>query len=364
MNKMIKRLKSVFVLALIVVLAACDSGSSEERLVTAGVVVANQGNFSEGTGSVTVYDPESNTTATLVDNLGSIVQSIFLKGDSLYVMANSASRIDVFSYSGGGRIAQIPGVVSPRYMTTNGSETGYITNLYDAPGSFSGGTVTVLDLTTHVVVDTITVGDQPEGILSVGPRLFVANNGFGSGTTVSVINQVSAETIGSIEMGCHGPHFMAVDAEVEVFVACSGGTLYDEDFNPVEELDGEIVVFDGATFSEVERVQIAGKIQAAFGSGTSIFHSPETEEVFYVRNSNTVGRFNTATNSVIDEVTISGDPISAIAYDHVDNKLYLGRVPAFDVNGSVTIHSVDGTQTGSFAAGVAPVQISFARDLE
>lgn len=364
MNQRLSRLKSIPLLALIVALSSCDSGSTEDTLVTSGIIVANQGNFTEGSGSVTVYNPASGNASTLADNFGSIVQSVFLTGDSLYVMANTANRVDVFNLETGNRLAQISGVVNPRYMITNGSDTGYITNLSDDPGGFTGGSVTVIDLATHSVVDTIGVGDNPEGLLAVGPRLFVANTGFGEGSTISVIDQVNAVVVGNLNMNCHGPQFLAVDAEVEVFAACSGATLYDENFNPVEELDGEIVVFDGATFDEVERIEIDGKIQTLFSAGVSIFHSPETEEIFYVQDANTIGRFNTATNSVINEISISGDPIGAIAYDHVDDKLYLGRVPGFDVSGSVTIHELDGTQTGSFSAGIAPSQIILARELE
>ena len=362
MNMIARYAVAVLFNACFLLLSACDGSNPEDQLVTASILVANQGNFSEGTGSITAYDPSTSTSSTFADNFGSIIQSIFAKGDTLYAMANSASRVDIFSLATGARIGQIQDVASPRYMTTNGGNVGYITNLFDSPTSFSGGSITIVNLDTNTVADTVNVGPNPEGIISVGPRLFVANTSFGEGTTISMVDQLTEAVIATIEMNCFGPQFMVLDSDVEVVVACSGATIYDENFNPVEELDGEIVVFDGATITEVERITITGKIQTAGGIGLSVFHSPNTNEIFLVRDGNTVLRFDTRSNLIVDEMTISGSPIGAIAYDDLTEKLYLGRVPGFAQNGSVTIHERDGTQTGSFAAGIAPAQILLVRE--
>jgi len=81
-------------LSLIVLTAAlgltffgCDLiGTDEEQssVVTEGVYVANQGNFGDGNGSVSLYNPDTETvTSEAIGNLNSIVQSITLRNDRL-----------------------------------------------------------------------------------------------------------------------------------------------------------------------------------------------------------------------------------------------------------------------------------------
>ena len=149
------------------------------------VLVANQGNFSDGNGSVTLRH-DLTLTNNFVSDIGSIIQSIQIVDDKLYVLANTAERIDIFDLTTGDQIGQIPDVVSPRYMTISDNTRGFVTNLYKE--LFAGGMVTVLDLEADTVITTIEVGDNPEGLVLAGKRLYVANNSFGLGTTLSVID--------------------------------------------------------------------------------------------------------------------------------------------------------------------------------
>lgn len=350
----------------LVLTAGCDSVDDDGRADpdVAGVLVVNQGNFGDGNGSVSVYDPVTGQVRpAAIANLGSILQSAALIDGLLYLTANTGERIDVFDAETLERIAQITDVVSPRYLLARG-ETAYVTSLYGAPGSFSGGLVTLLDLGAHEKIGEIAVGDNPEGMALVGDRLYVANFGFGEDSTVSVIDVEAEEVVETIDVDCDGPRFLVVDADDEVFVFCTGRTIYDENFEPIGETDGAVRVLDGLTGGILERHEIDGRI-GTDGPGQDAFHDEASRLIYVVRDASTVLVFDTDGNQPIREIgPFDGDPIGAVAYDGELERLYLGRVAGFVEAGEVTIHGDDGSELGRFTAGVAPAYIAFVRRAE
>lgn len=324
------------------------------------VLVANQGNFSDANGSITVYDPASDSARhRVMGNLGSIVQSIHLTGGTGYIMANSANRIDVFDPSGLQRTAQIDSVRSPRYMARVGPSTAYVTNLFSG-GGFSGGSVTVLDLDAQTASRTVEVGSNPEGIAVVGDRAFVANNGFGAGSTVSVLDTETHRVVDSVEVDCDGPRIAHADGDGEVWIFCSGNTTYDQDGNVTGRTDGAVRILDGETGNLLKRIAVDGQIRTA-GPGQDAHHSPETRRIYAVRDAESILRFDTSENSGPDTLSVpQGESIGAVAYDPGEDVLYVGRVPSFSERGTVQrIDPASGTVRGTFAAGVAPSHITF-----
>lgn len=346
-------------------LSGCDLlGEEEEQApVTTGVYVANQGNFSDGNGSVSVYEPRTGqVNAGAVDDLGSIVQSLHLAGDRLYVVANTGDRIDVFDASSFERVGQIGGFVSPRYLVEGPGTRAYVTNLYGAPGSFTGGKVSVVDLAGQKKVKDIDVGDNPEGLTYVGDRLYVANHGFGAGRSLTVIDTKTDTVTGSVDVDCDGPRFLAADGDDEVWVFCTGTTLYDDNWQEIGRTNGAVRVLDGATGAIVDRIDLEGPVGTP-GPGQDAFHAPEARVIYAVVNGRTLARFDTRTNTRAGTVgPLEGAPIGAVAYDARAERLYVGRVPGFSERGTVTIHDRTGAQVGSFAAGVAPAFITLARE--
>src|SRR5690625_4639844 len=95
----------------------CDllSTSDDDPAVPAGVVVGNQGEISAGDGSITVYNPASNTSWSAVYSHQAIVPSVEIICDQLFVVANPGGRVDVYAVASFERIGMVEGLVSPRY---------------------------------------------------------------------------------------------------------------------------------------------------------------------------------------------------------------------------------------------------------
>ena len=347
-------------MAVVLGLTGCDSGDPSETLTTTGVIVVNQGNFGDGNGSVSAYDPQTKQVSTLLSGVGSILQSMHVRGDLGYVMANSSARIEIVKISTGERVGQISGLTSPRYMVAIDNNTAFVSNLFKT--GFTGGTVSVVDLNIASVVKTIDVGNNPEGVAAAGDKVFVANSEFGQGTTLSVISTTTEDVEDTIEVGCDGPRTLEVDREVELWVMCTGGFLFDDNLNIIGETPGEIVLVDGVTGAIVDSLQMAGQIETV-GPGEDAFYSSGEQELYVVVDQTTVLRINTGANVLADTLgPFDGDPIGAVAYDATTEQLYLARVPSFVESGSVTIHDRNGRLLDSFRVGVAPTQILFVQE--
>jgi DNA-binding beta-propeller fold protein YncE len=328
----------------------CEGGADDCLPPPATVFVGNQGNFTDGDGSVTTYDPESDAAAEPIGDFGAIVQSIATDGQNLYVAANTGGRVDVYrldteSGLSDGRIGQIP-VENPRYLAFTEDKVFVTSQLYDRPSE-----VVVADAATFEVVATVEVGGFAEGIAVRGDRVFVATGAFGATQEVVVLDAATNEVVQRIDVGCTAPRSLVADSfGAEVWVFCAGAPATDD----APEVEGEVVVLDAATGEVVTRIAIDGRIDTA-GPGQDAF--ARGVSIFAVRDQDTVLRFDAEANTLAATIPAAGDPIGAVAFDDRAERLYLGRVAGFDVAGSVTIHEADGTQAGVFTAGVAPTSI-------
>lgn len=351
----------LLLLLAVLAFAGCDllESESDPRPTVTGVFVANQGNFSDNNGSLSTYDPETGVASPdALTGLNTLVQSLLVHGDRLYVTANSAGRVDVYDAASLQRVGSIGGLLSPRYLAI-ADTLAFVTNLYGDPNTFSGGTVSVLGLRSGTKRRDVPVGDNPEGIAVSGTRVYVANSGFGAGSTVSVLDARTGDPVETISVECDGPRSLAVDAEGDVWVFCTGTTTYDTNGNVTGQTNGAVRVLDGATGRILQRLDVDGQIRAA-AIGQDVFHSAASAEVFAVLDEARVAVFSTAQNAQTGVITFEAGaaPIGALAYDAEREHLYTGRVTGYTTAGRVTIHRRDGTQTGQFEAGIVPTFIA------
>ena len=348
----------LWIAILVGVLMGCDTVDGDDGDTSAdSVLVINQGNFGDGNGAVTVHEAgDDPTRLDQITGLGSILQSGTVVGDRLYLMANSANRIDIFDEASLEQVGQITGVVSPRYMIADGTKA-YVTNFYAAADTFSGGNVTVIDLGTEEVEDVIPVGNNPEGLAIIGSRLYVANHELGAGRTLTVVDLTARKVIATVDVDCDGPRFVLADAEDELFVFCTGRTIYDDQFNVIGETDGAVRILNGATGEIIKRIEVDGQIGAE-GFGQDAFYSNEAGQIFAVKDQSSILVFDTGSNGLVDEIgPIGGDPISAVSYEAARERLYLGRSAGYVQQGAVSVHRLDAEEVGSAPAGVVPSYI-------
>ncbi|NNE47952.1 MAG: hypothetical protein HKN37_14975 [Rhodothermales bacterium] len=346
---------NLLVVAVLVIfgMAGCDTAATDPAEdLTTYVLVANQGNFGDGNGSVTRFDPETGTVTSVLARAGSIIQSIFVRDNLTYAVMNTGDRIDILDQSRG-LIGQIVDVPSPRYIAWADTDRLLVSNLFD-------NTVSIVDLTTSSIVGSVDVGPNPEGIFVGGGLAYVANHGFGSGSTISVVDIGTGQVVRTPDLACDGPRFVFMDAQSELWIVCSGQVLYDANFNAVGTTNGAVLVMDRTTDAILNRFDVGGMITTP-GPGQDAFYSESSESLFVVLESESILHFDTAQNLQMQQIgPLSGDPIGAVAFDAGSERLYVGRVPGFTQAGEVTILHLDGTVLDSFTAGVAPSHIAIA----
>ena len=359
------RLSRFALLLLPLALAACDSSSPGTGSVAA-VYVLNQGQFgNDASGAVTTYNPVTEATGRLT-RPGGNVQAAHVEGDRLYLLINfgdsfstGRGRIDVIDTATGETIRQID-VGTPRGMAVVG-ETAFVTDLY-------GASVTPVDLASGTIGAAIPVGDNPEGVAASGDRVFVANSGFGYGTTLSVVSASGRQTDSTVDLGCVGPDEVVADGDGDIWVMCTGRS----DFETGEiAASGQVVVLDGSTLDIVERFEFSGELLGGAALGQDAAYDAARGDLYVIRiasginAADTVTRFATGRNALDAELSVSGSDLSGVGF--ADDRLYLAHLDAlnpFSDDGTVTFHDRSGDEIARFTAGVVPAAFAFAsRDL-
>jgi kumamolisin len=173
------------------------------------------------------------------------------------------------------------GFLSP----TNARFYGYVANL-GPNGRLPGGSVSVIDPTTNLMVALIPVGREPRGVAVAPDRahVYVAN----AGGTVSVIATTTNTVAATVPVG-QGPQSLAVTPDgTRVYVA--------------NEQDGTVSVIAAAT-STIEKTVPVG----ADPRGVAV--APDGAHVYVTNNRDgTVSVIATATNTVMATVAVGAGP--------------------------------------------------------
>ncbi len=348
-------------------LTGCDFGVSQDDAITArttDVAVANAGAFGAQNSSFTFINPEEETVSN-TDTFASYIQSHILLDNQLLTIFGETGTLGVFDLETQNQLGQVTGIPNPRYVISDG-RVAYVTSQ-----SYSDDTdpaVYIINLGEREIVDTITLEANPEGITGTSSSLFVATGNV-DGQIIEISRPLGNPITGdhtiarTIDPECDAPRRPYVTSQGLLAVACSGATIYDDDFNVVEETNGALLVIDPAgnsgAGSILDREDLAGQLTSA-SSQQRTFYSRLRNTLFAVLEDNTVVQYSTL-NGNRSDIQIDGPPIGAIAFDAVNEVIYLGRPdPAnpFGAAGTVTVHEGSGAQLASYEAGIAPGHIA------
>jgi hypothetical protein len=210
------------------------------------------------------------------------------------------------------------------------------------------------------------VGGAPEDVHVVGEQVFVALGG--QDGSVAAVDASTLTVEATLSMDCDAPRSLALDQQDELLVFCAGSTIRDQNFNVIDRTDGAIRVVDPSARSITARIPLDTMLTSV-SQGQRVFYSPRTDEAFATLADQTLLRFDATQNAIASRVDVSGLPIGAIAYDALQERLYLGRgaTDVFGASGTITVHRRTGEQVDAFDAGgggrpgIAPTTIDFRR---
>jgi hypothetical protein len=313
-----------------------------------GVYILNEGIFGQGNSTLSYYDLDSskiyNDVFFAVNNkqLGDVGNSITIRGTLAYIVVNNSHKIEIIDITTNVNVGtmSVGSGRSPRQMAFMNDSVAFVTNLYD-------DSVLKLDLKRMVTGTRIPVGPNPEGIAIASGKAFVANSGLGSGRTLSVIDLGSLTVTNTVTIG-DNPASVQTTAQGMVYALCGGS--YGDFANPNDDTPAKIVVIDPITERIVDSLVIGGHAFTMAIGADGKGYIPATTGVFAI---------NTRTNSVVGQF-LPGS-FYGVGIEAVSGDVYLSDPKNYTQPGTVFIYSKDGQIRKQFDAGVIPGSFAFKR---
>ncbi len=311
------------------------------------VVVINEGLFSQNNSSITNYNLEdknvdSDVYSAANDNakLGDTANDIVIVGNKGYISVDQSYKIEVVNINTFKSLGMIDltNFGEPRHLCLIDSTAGYVTTYNDIVVHF--------DPKTLQIIETVNVGSKPEGIVNLGSNLFVANSGWGAGTTVSVID-ISSFTVKTEITVKINPQTIVEDG-LNVYVI-STGSYGGDGYGMITEINPSSLT-------------ITDTLSIAKNPGKATVAS---NNQLLVINGNGLVRVQTEPLKITNEILIPGTTVNSlfgvihsVTYDEKDDLIYLGNPKDFTQNGDVAIYDFSGVEKGRFDTGINPGTIA------
>jgi YVTN family beta-propeller protein len=332
-------------LGLSLAMMAMSCGRSTETLPVGkyeeGIVVINEGNFSDADGEVSFLGRGTNA---LVNNIfeaensrpfAGIIQRGRLHQERIYLVANRADKVEVVDANTFKSIATVSNdLVNPQDFAAVNNK-GFISNWGPFSPTFSRdeGFVAVLDLNSNSISRRIPMPAYPQGILAAGGNIFVALEG---SNRVAVINPATESISAQIEVPAQ-PSQLLADNNNRIWVICRSGAIVriNPSNNTVE-----------ATISTLP-VRPSGR--AAYNASTN--------RLYYHATVNSTGHiYELASNASTapSAPLFTQASVYGLGYDAKENVIYLSDAKGFQGNGSISRYSIGGTKIDELNAGRGP----------
>jgi YVTN family beta-propeller protein len=313
-----------------------------------GVYIVNEGTFGRGNASLSYYDLESfrayNDVFFAVNYriLGDVANQMVVRGERGYVVVNNSDKIEVIDLKSNLSVGTINvgAGKSPRQMAFASDSLGLVTALYD-------NSVLLVNTQTFAVTGRIPVGDNPEGIAVANEKAYVANSGFGSGRTMSVIDLGSRAVMKTIVVG-DNPAGVAVSGEGDLFVVCGGA--YNDFADPNDDTPAKLVVVSPISDTVIDSILLGEH-------ATTLALSPDGRG--YIPLTTKVLAIDTKARRVVG--TFAAKSFYGVGVEEVSGDVYLTDPKNYVQPGEVLIYAANGQLRNRFQVGVIPGSIAFKR---
>lgn len=175
---------------LLLALSACrhpEVVEQEDLTFAHGLFILNEGNMGSNKASIDFYDPVIDTlyrniyptvNPTVMKELGDVGNDIAIYGSKLYAVINVSGKVEIMDLQAR-RISSvdIPNCRSICFADGYAYVTSYAGPVEINPEYQQCGYVAKIDTASLCIVDTCHVGYQPNGLVSDGSNLYVANSG-------------------------------------------------------------------------------------------------------------------------------------------------------------------------------------------
>lgn len=339
----------LFLAALIITLSSCTRDSiiipePPVILSTDGAYILSEGG-APGTSSLSFYSISADSFYASIFSpgvLGLYPDGLIVFNNSLYLteQGNFGSPGKIYKCDTSGKVSISQVVGTNPYSLTTANNKIYITN---GPAS----NVSVVDVNNLSLITTINVGVYPQEILALGNKVFVCNTGMYGGaqdSTVSVIDAALDQVVATITVQ-KDPSSLAVTNDGNMIVGCPGqfGYAYIIDTNSYNKID---------SFLSID------------GMGKDIAVDTESDNIFFISNSNNITYINLASrvSAVVITKPSGASFFYGYNYDYINKKHYVCDAKSFIIKGSLYIYNESGNPENTFETGICPRRVVFKID--
>ncbi len=344
-----KKIVLLFISSLII--SSCSKDNTVDPPAAAsskGIYVVDEGSFSQNNASLTYYNLETGevnynaySNANGGARLGDNANSLFILNDKGYIAVDNSNKIEIINLDNFKSLGQIDlGTAgSPREIWMVDSTEGYVTSLYS-------GQVIKFSTTTKSIIKRIDVGSYPEGIVGSHGKLFVANSGFGSSNTISVIDLATENVSKNLHVG-YNPRVILSASDGYVYVACTGSYTDTTVFSGVYKIDP----VSASVLDSIKINKNPGEMCEVSGNRLFVVNN---DGVNFVNMS-----FNSAPTLAIASATVNNISmiVYSVAYDKNSQTVYCGNPKDFMQSGEVAAFKLDGSEIKRFNTGINPGSI-------
>ncbi len=347
-----KNYSYLIVLTLVIACKKPPSAPEQSESYKSGILALNEGLFEQNNASITFYSYAESADFQLafqtenergLGDTANDFEAYELDGEAYIIIAvDVSSQVEIIERYTLKTVARIPlfngeTARSPRRVKVKGDKA-YVCNF--------DGTVAVIDLRNHTIVNLIEVGQNPDGMLVLDDRLYVTNSGGLNfpdyDNTISVIDLNSQTLINTIEtrINCSS---LQTDEEGDIYVVSRGN--YD-DISPA------LLRINSATYEVEETIE----------RPVASIKSNENWLYFYDNEAAGVFRMNTLTETIETEKFIDASDIETFYGIHVNpaqNRLFLMDANGYVNSSTVHVYDLQGDFKFSFTAGLNATDLIF-----
>lgn len=335
-----------------------------------GFFLLNEGNMGNNKSTLDYFDYETGVYTKniyaernpgVVKELGDVGNDLQIYGNKLYAVINCSHFVEVMDVETARHITQIS-IPNCRYIVFD-KGCAYVSS-YAGPVQIDPnarlGYVAKVDTVSMEVVDTCTVGYQPEEMVICGGKLYVANSGGyrvpNYDRTVSVIDLKTFTEIRKIDVAVN-LHRMEVDRRGYIYVS-SRGDYYDT--------PSRTFIIDSRTDKVVGEIEnLANSEMALCGDSLYVY---STEWSYYTNDwTITYALYDTAKGEVITRNFITDGTQKEIeipygvAVNPETREFFVTDAKNYVTPGKLHCYSREGVRKWSVTTGDIPAHFAFTR---
>ncbi len=316
-----------------------------------GIFVVNEGIYGQTSGTITFYDEDSLKTVQDIfriansRDLGNVVQSMYFHNSKAYIVVNNSNKIEVADADNFKELAQINGLEQPRYFLPISADRALVTQWgYD----LLSGSIALIDLNNNTILQKISqgIGKGPEQMLKFNDKVYIANvGGLDFDNFISVFDLQTLSVMDTIVVD-DAPNSLQLGADNLLWVACKGKAVYSTfpDIDSVNSTYGSLVGIDLNNNNIQKRILL----QKGRGASNLIKSSANNNEMLFLYN-NAVNCLNTNTEQI--RSLISGNYYGLGAKPGSDY-FFASKNSGIQASTVYAIRLSDGIKLDSFTAGI------------